>query len=223
MKPIAKLCCLWAVLALPAVVLADEGEKPRGGGAGRGPEAGERRGPGRPDPGAFLAQRSPLLLALDADKDGVLSASEIENSAKALLKLDRNGDGSLSLDEMRPDPETMGRGGLAEGRGFGGPGPGRPGSGEPGGRGPGNGPPSGEMLSRMLEMRDTNGDGKLSGDEIPERLAANLERIDENGDGSLEESELRKAMERMAGRAGGRGPQGAGDGSGQRPRRPPQE
>ncbi|MEM0897557.1 MAG: EF-hand domain-containing protein [Verrucomicrobiota bacterium] len=44
----------------------------------------------------------PLIQALDADGDGVISAEEIENATTALLGLDTDGDGALSEEELRP-------------------------------------------------------------------------------------------------------------------------
>jgi len=41
-------------------------------------------------------------MALDADRDGELSAEEIEGAAAALKKLDKNDDGKLDRDELRP-------------------------------------------------------------------------------------------------------------------------
>jgi len=43
---------------------------------------------------------NPLMSVLDADKDGALSADEIENAGIALKSLDKNGDGKLTRDEM---------------------------------------------------------------------------------------------------------------------------
>lgn len=175
-----------------------------------GPEAARGRSPalrqqanGRPEFPALMAQRSPLMMALDADKDGILSASEIENASKALAKLDKDGDGALSPEELRPDFALMSRDGqpLA-----------------------GNGRPSQEMMARMFEQRDADKDGKLSGDEIPERMRENLSRIDENGDNAIDKSEMEKAMARVGERAGQlRGAKGDRDGSGVRPKRPPVE
>lgn len=62
-----------------------------------GPD-GERPGRGRLNRGA----RNPLINALDADGDGVISAAEIENAPTALKALDRNKDGKLTRDEIRP-------------------------------------------------------------------------------------------------------------------------
>ena len=68
---------------------------------GPGGPGGGQRGPG--GPGGF---RSPLLNALDTNHDGKLTADEIADAPKNLVKLDINGDGSISLDELQPPPET---------------------------------------------------------------------------------------------------------------------
>ncbi len=46
----------------------------------------------------------PIMLALDADQDGALSAAEIANAPASLRALDANGDGKLTPDEWRPLP-----------------------------------------------------------------------------------------------------------------------
>jgi len=43
---------------------------------------------------------NPIMQVLDADKDGELSASEIENASNSLKALDKNGDNKLSGDEL---------------------------------------------------------------------------------------------------------------------------
>ena len=47
-------------------------------------------------------QKSVLLVILDADKDGVLSADEINGAPVMLKALDKNGDGQVTPDEIRP-------------------------------------------------------------------------------------------------------------------------
>jgi hypothetical protein len=42
------------------------------------------------------------MVALDANKDGELDATEIANASAALKTLDKNGDGKLSADELMP-------------------------------------------------------------------------------------------------------------------------
>jgi hypothetical protein len=44
----------------------------------------------------------PIVAALDADMDGVISAEEIANAGAALAALDTDADGSLSQEETRP-------------------------------------------------------------------------------------------------------------------------
>ena len=56
----------------------------------RGPEGP----PHRPPP--------PIIVALDLNHDGVISADEIAKAAESLKKLDKNGDGQLTPDELRP-------------------------------------------------------------------------------------------------------------------------
>jgi predicted O-methyltransferase YrrM len=65
-------------------------------------------------PGGPSGPPNPVLELLDADRDGTLSAAEIEGAAAVLKGRDANGDGKLAADEIRP----AGRGG----RGPGGPG-----------------------------------------------------------------------------------------------------
>jgi hypothetical protein len=43
-----------------------------------------------------------VIVALDVNRDGELSAEEIEGAVEALRALDRNGDGKLAGDEIHP-------------------------------------------------------------------------------------------------------------------------
>lgn len=78
------------------------GEPGQGGQGGRPGFGGPGQGgfPGRP--GGGFQMPNPVLGALDANRDGEISADEIKNAAKALSKLDRNRDGKLSREELRP-------------------------------------------------------------------------------------------------------------------------
>ena len=101
----------------------------------------------------------PLIIALDANRDGEISAEEIENATAALKKLDKNGDGKLTRDELRPEGAPgfggpgqgrlggQGRGGFGQGGGFGA--PARGGFGGPGRGGPG-GPAGGGLAERLM-------------------------------------------------------------------------
>lgn len=159
------------------------------------PGRGRPGGPG--GPGGFGGGRPvfPLMQALDADSDGVISQKEIENSVAALTALDKNKDGKLTDDELRPN--------------FGGPGGGPPREGA-GGRGGGS--PE-DMVARMLSL-DANKDGKLTKDEIPERMQNIITRADADKDGTVTKEELTKMVQEQ-GAAGGRGgPGGFGGGGG---------
>lgn len=87
-----------ALIAASTLLAADnDGPRgPRGEGRGPGGPRGEGRGPGGGRPGmAFLA-------IFDANKDGVIDATEISNAATALKTLDKNNDGKITQDELRP-------------------------------------------------------------------------------------------------------------------------
>jgi hypothetical protein len=45
-----------------------------------------------------------VMLALDANKDGAISAAEIAGAVASLQALDANSDGKLTRDELRPLP-----------------------------------------------------------------------------------------------------------------------
>jgi predicted O-methyltransferase YrrM len=115
-------------ISLGLVMAAGVSAQPPGP-EGQAPEGrqGDRGAPFPPPfGGPFDPMRSPLVTALDANRDGELSAEEIANTPQALKKLDKNGDGKLTRDELLPAP------------------PGRGGPGGPGGRrGPGGMPPFG--------------------------------------------------------------------------------
>ncbi len=66
--------------------------------AGPGP-GGPGGGPGFGPPGGG---GSPIMRALDTDRDRVLSPAELKNAATVLKRLDLNNDGSLTPDELRP-------------------------------------------------------------------------------------------------------------------------
>ncbi len=201
-------------------------------GTGFGP--GQGRGPG-PERG-FRPPTPPLMLALDADKDGELSSDEIKNAATALKTLDKDEDGKLSREELRPQFARPGDGDAFRGPGSGG--EGRPGDfrrPQPGGRGPGGGGEEGgparagagsrggNFVDRIMGC-DSNKDGKVSKDEMPEPMQRLLERVDTNEDGAIDRKEAEAMVERFRARQGGpaRGaaPGGRAGGEGERPERP---
>ena len=97
----------------------DGGQRPEGQ---RPP--GRDGGPGGPGGPRML---SPIMEALDLNKDGTIDADELAKASESLKKLDKNGDGKITPEEYRPQ-RPGGPGG--EGR-RGGPG----GQGGPGGEG----------------------------------------------------------------------------------------
>jgi Ca2+-binding EF-hand superfamily protein len=50
---------------------------------------------------AAATRNDPLLNALDANHDGVISSEEIASASKSLIVLDANGDGEITGNEMR--------------------------------------------------------------------------------------------------------------------------
>lgn len=176
--------------------------------AERGPDdrgPGRLRGPGRP--GGPL--RIPLLAALDADRDGVISTDEINNAVQSLQSLDKNNDGKLTRDEMMPPPPE-GRPGDGRLRGP----EGRLGEGR--GRAERERPSPAAMLERLM-ANDKDQDGKLSKDEMPERMQRIFKRADANADGFLDQEEIKVVLERRISQLGGPGREGAGRrGEGQR-------
>ncbi len=163
----------------------------------RGPGFPVEGGPGMRGAGSgFRPPEIPLMLALDADENGEISAAEIENAVAALKKLDKNNDGKLSRDELRPQ--------------FGFPGGGRMGAdappdfGPPGGadmRGPGRGFrfPALPLMTAL----DADEDEEISAAEMKNAAAA-LKKLDKNNDGKLSRDELRPEL----GGPGGFGPPG---------------
>lgn len=180
----------------------------------------------------------PIVMALDVNHDGIISADEIAAASAALKTLDKNGDGQLTKDEyLPPRPEGMG-GGRGPGQGGGpddgqGPPPGmgrghhgtNDNDGPPGSEDNGPGPGQGQggkggqgghkrPLPPIVKALDANGDGIISADEIANAPAA-LKTLDKNGDGQLTHDEY--MPQRPQGMGGGRGPGGPDDGQGPPP------
>jgi len=118
----------------------------------------------KPEPGAYKPspyfRMMPVLMALDTDQDGIISASEIANAAVALLKLDKNSDNKLSAEECGLGVPHPAGAALAFMR-----------------------------LHPVLAALDANHDGEISASEILNAPAALL-TLDKNRDGQLTEGEL---------------------------------
>jgi hypothetical protein len=115
----------------------------------------ERQPPreGQPRQGGFQRPPFPLMDALDANRDGEISAEELKNAAAALRSIDKNKDGQLTENEfgMQFPPGF-------QPQGFGGGGPGS-------GRG---GPPRDQ---KILKDFDEDGNGRLNSKERAAALA----------------------------------------------------
>jgi len=137
-----------------------------------------------------------------------------------MQRFDKDGDQKLNSDEL-----LAALGAMRQMVGPGGPGSfgGGPGTGGPGGFGGGPGAGGPQMMGRMFEQSDANGDGKLSGDEIPERMRQGMARIDTNGDGAIEKSEIEQMMRSFGGSNRPGGPGGEGGEGNRTPKRPPAE
>ncbi len=79
------------------------GDRPPRDGQEDGPRGRRPGGPEGHRPGGHRPPPPPLMVALDTDRDGVISAKEIANAATALKTLDKNEDGKLTHDELRPE------------------------------------------------------------------------------------------------------------------------
>jgi Ca2+-binding EF-hand superfamily protein len=154
------------------------------------------------------ADDSTLFSRIDANADGLITASEIEGEGKSLYSRllrtsDKNGDGKLSKEEFDAGlkagsekfemstsamtPSSMTPGGM----------PGGPAAGKPG-----------EMLANLQQMlanidRDKN--GKISESEAPPRLKSSFKQFDKDGDGELDKREIGAAMMSMRPGAGAPG------------------
>ncbi len=155
--------------------------------------------PGRPeDHQGMRGHRPPppMILALDTDRDGEISASELSNAVDALKELDKNDDGQLDRSELMPKPP----------RGHGAPGPRREDANYPK---PPHGPrgeqavQTSEIVARWMKL-DKDGDGTLTKKELRGRMRGLLSRADTDEDGIVTEEELTEHAEQEFAQSGGR-------------------
>ena len=147
---------------------------------------------------------SPLLTALDTNRDTTISPTEIDAAPASLKVLDKNNDGRIAGEELMPAFGPGGReGGGREGRGR----EGMPGNPNEPGETPATSP---DELVALFMAFDVNKDGQLTKSEVPERMQGLFDRADANKDGKLNADEIRKsaAATPQPGARGGRGPGG---------------
>ncbi len=121
----------------------------------------------------------------DRNKDGRLSLDELPESRHDLiLRLDQDGDRALDLEEARRIDARRAESAGAQGL------------------------PRGRSMTRIVDLMDTNGDGRLEKREAPLWLQRNFESFDTNGDGVIDGREAvaadaaarKAAAERSSGR-----------------------
>jgi hypothetical protein len=121
----------------------------------------------------------PIVMALDANRDGIIDAAEIANASAALKALDKNGDGQLTLDEFMP-PRPFGTNAP----------PPPPDGADAPPPPPPPGPDGKRPLPPIVAALDANGDGVIDASELANASAALL-KLDKNGDGKLTPDEYR--------------------------------
>lgn len=159
---------------------ADRPARPEG--AAPQPRGGFEGGPpgDRGDGAARTPRTADLFEQFDANNDGLLQASEIpEFMRERIMAADTDGDGAVSREELRALRSQ-----------FGGPGGGQDVSPQ-------------ERLTRMMEMLDPDGDGKIRVDQLPERFRERFSEADTNADGYLSVEEVEAALRAMGERRGG--------------------
>ena len=199
---------------------ACQGHGGHGGRGGHGPmdparftERMDRNGDGRVEASELPPRMAERLGAADANRDGVLSVTEITAHMEAqraarFARMDSNSDGAVTADEVGPrwehlqvaDADHNGRVSAAELQQA------RASGALRGGHGRGRGMHGGRDGAGFVQRFDRNGNGSIEVSELPPRMAEHLGAADTNRDGTLSADELRIHREqRRAARQAGQG------------------
>lgn len=166
----------------------DEAGLQMGGRGGRGRGEGEGGGDEPPSPAPSAAELTDMLMAFDANHNGLLEKSEVPDRLQGLFERgDTNHDGVLTRDEITKLAEANRQQSAGGGRGE--------------GRGPGRGPGGPNQFDLAFNALDRDRNGEISADEINNAAAA-LKTLDKNRDGTITEDEV---TPESGGRAFGRG------------------
>jgi Ca2+-binding EF-hand superfamily protein len=148
----------------------------------------------RPAPTLHPLFVHPVMVALDTERDGVLSEEEIDAAVSALKKLDQDSDGRIITAELL----AFMQGPVRDGEGNRLPRP-RRGPGEEGTDSASDNP----LVERFMR-HDQNMDGKVSKEDLPRAMQRSFERYDADGDGSLTAEEIAQSSGRTPSRTRGR-------------------
>ncbi len=130
-----------------------------------------------------------LLIAMDADHDGIVTKIEMNKAMAALRKVPKDKQGNMTVPDKAPvDPNAAAT--IGQDAGF--------------GQGPGGvGAPATadsrinhEAMGRFMQM-DANGDGVLSPNEVPVQSRAMLRSADADNNGVIDARELQMFSRRM--------------------------
>lgn len=199
MKRILGLCSGLVLLVAASVAIGQDRDPQE---SGQEPQRRE----GRPERGGEGRERRPdmLMVLLDKDRDGALSAEEISAAPDALRALDKDEDGIVSAEELRPRRPERERGERGE----------RPEGGE-GRRGPGG-------MGGFIMRFDSNQDGVVTREEWAAGQDESFNRMDKNKDGHIDAEEAASGFGGGRGGPGGPGGREGRDGGEPRERRPRQ-